>query len=204
MAKPFIQAYKAGANSVNSFITTDQIIYWYRTAPKDLNCDATDTTMQFANNASGNYFEGRPNGFDSMTDDVFVVALLTAPGTVIVNSGGTAYTYSAPAGASAFGVPFHVGAQSFALRRNGTQVMVATSLKLIQDVCPCGLYNFNAYVGTVPASAPDALKADGLASFTSGLKVACSATASLPATPPAVTPATKTIVVAAAATSAPV
>jgi hypothetical protein len=204
MAKPFIQAYKAGANSVNSFITTDQIIYWYRIAPKNLNCDATDTTMQRANNASGNYFEGRPNGFDSMTDEVFVVTLLTAPGTVIVNSGGTAYTYSAPAGATAFAVPFHVGAQSFALRRNGTQVMAATSLKLIQDVCPCGLYNFNAYVGTVPASAPDALKPDGLASFASGLRVACSATPSLPVSPPAVTPATKTIVVAALATSAPV
>ncbi|KAJ6621002.1 putative alpha-1,3-glucanase/mutanase [Mycena sp. CBHHK59/15] len=201
MAKPFIAAYKAGSTSVNQFITSDQIIYWYRIAPKALNCDATDTTMQPANNASGNYFEGRPNGYDSMTDDVFVVTLLTAPGTVIVNSGGTAYSYSAPVGASAFAVPFNVGSQSFALNRNGATVMSATSLKLIQNVCPCGLYNFNAYVGTVPPSATDALAPDGLAAFSTGLKVACVASPSLPATPPAVTPATRAIVATAAPTS---
>ncbi|KAJ7495501.1 putative alpha-1,3-glucanase/mutanase [Mycena latifolia] len=147
MAKPFIAAYKAGATSIV-----------YCIAPKALNCDATDTTLQPANNASGNYFEGRPNGFDSMTDNVF----------------------------------------SFTLNRNGAQVMSATSLKLIQNVCPCGLYNFNAYVGTVPASAPDALKPDGLAAFANGLKVAWAAT------PPAVTPATTTIVATAAPTSPPV
>ncbi|KAJ7687515.1 glycoside hydrolase [Mycena rosella] len=139
MAKPFISAYKAGATSVDSFITNDQIIYWYRVAPKSLNCDSTDTTMQPAKNASGNYLEGRPDGFESMLDNVFVVTLLTAPGTVVVSSGDTAYAYTAPAGASAFSVPFHVGAQNFALRRNGTEVISATSLKLSQDVCPCGL-----------------------------------------------------------------
>ncbi|KAJ7478355.1 putative alpha-1,3-glucanase/mutanase [Mycena latifolia] len=201
LAQPFIAAYKAGASSVNAFITSDQLIYWYRIVPKALNCDATDTTMQPANNASGNYFEGRPNGVDSMEDGVYVVALLTAAGTVVVTSGGTAYTYSAPAGASAFAVPFDVGAQSFVLSRGGAQVMGATSLMLIQDTCPCGLYNFNAYVGTVPESVPDALGSDGLAAFASGLKVACAAAPSLPATPPAVTPATTTIVATAAPTS---
>ncbi|KAJ7473121.1 glycoside hydrolase family 71 protein [Mycena galericulata] len=204
MAIPFIKAYKAGASSPNAYITSDQIIYWYRVAPKALDCDSTDTTMEPANNSSGNYFEGRPNGYDSMTDDVFVVTLLTSAGTVVVNSGGTAYTYNAPAGASAFSVPFHVGAQSFTLNRNGAQVLSATSLKLIQNVCPCGLYNFNAYVGTVPASPTDSLQPDGLAQFEVALKVACSATPSLPATPPTVTPATTTIVATAAPTSPPV
>ncbi|KAJ6565889.1 putative alpha-1,3-glucanase/mutanase [Mycena vulgaris] len=36
---------------------------------------------------------------------------------------------------------FHVGSQSFMPNRNGAQVMTATSLELIQNVCPCGLYN---------------------------------------------------------------
>ncbi|KAJ7193107.1 putative alpha-1,3-glucanase/mutanase [Mycena pura] len=201
MAKPFIQAYKSGATSPNQFITSDQLIYWYRIAPKALNCDATDTTMQPANNASGNYFEGRPNGFNTMADSVFVVALLTSAGVVTVNSGGTLYTYNAPAGASALAVPFHVGAQAFALSRNGAQVMSATSLKLIQNVCPCGLYNFNAYVGSVPPQAPDALQPDGLAAFANGLKVGCAPTPSLPATPPSVTAATTTIVATAAPTA---
>lgn len=43
------------------------------------------------------------------------------------------------------------------------------------------MYNFNAFVGTVPAGAPDALDSDGLAGFTKGLKVDCAATPSLPA-----------------------
>ncbi|KAJ7087975.1 putative alpha-1,3-glucanase/mutanase [Mycena belliarum] len=201
MAKPFIAAYKAGSASVDSFITSDQLVYWYRVAPKDLNCDETDTTLQPANNASGNYFQGRPNGYESMSDDISVVTLLTAPGTVVVNSGATAYTFDAPAGASAFAVPFNTGAQSFSLSRNGAQVMNATSLRLIENVCPCGLYNFNAYVGTVPPGAPDALQPDGLANFKNGLKVACDPTPSLPATPPAATPATTTIVATAAPTS---
>ncbi|CAK5262323.1 unnamed protein product [Mycena citricolor] len=199
MAKPFIAAFKAGASSPNTFITSDQIIYWYRIAPKSLNCDATDTTMQSANNASGNYFQGRPNGFNSMADDVFVVLLLTAPGRAIVNSGGKAYTFDAPAGASAFSVPFHVGSQAFSLERGGAQILSATSLKLIQNTCPCGLYNFNAYVGTVPEGPRDTLQPDGLAAFSSGLKTGCSPVPSLPASPPAVTPATTTM----AATAAP-
>jgi hypothetical protein len=138
MAKPFIAAWKAGSTSVNNYIHSDQIIYWYRVAPKNLNCDSTDTTMVPANNASGNYFMGRPNGWQSMSDSVFVVNLLTAAGTVTVNSGGIAYTFNAPAGASAFSVPFSVGAQAFSLARNGKTVLSDTSLRKILNVCPCG------------------------------------------------------------------
>ncbi|KAJ7229795.1 putative alpha-1,3-glucanase/mutanase [Mycena pura] len=185
MAKPFIQAYKAGAPSATRFIASDQLVYWYRVAPKSLNCDATDTTTQPANNASGNYFRGRPDGWQTLADAVFVVALLTAPGTVVVNSGGTAYAYDAPAGASAAAVPLRVGAQAFALMRGGATVLAATSLHAVQDACPCGLYNFNAYVGTVPprAGARDALQADGLAAFARGLRMpdgACTITRGAP------------------------
>ncbi|GLB40054.1 putative glycoside hydrolase family 71 protein [Lyophyllum shimeji] len=103
-----------------------------------------------ANNASGNYFMGRPNGYDSMQDQVSVVSLLTTLGTVVVNSAGTVCTSDAPAGASAITVDFKVGTQSFSLVRNGQTVLTGTSLKAIQNNCPCGLENFNSYVGTVP------------------------------------------------------
>ncbi|KAJ6565839.1 glycoside hydrolase family 71 protein [Mycena vulgaris] len=183
MAKPFIQAYKAGATSC-------QLLHQERPAHLLVppHPEKASTAMR-----------PTPSGRAQTVSTACRTAssssrLLTAAGTVVVNSGGTAYTYSAPAGASAFAVPFRVGAQSFALKRNGAQVMTATSLKLIQNVCPCGLYNFNAYVGTVPASARDVLQSDGLSGFAKGLKVACAATPSLPATPPAVTPATTTIV----------
>jgi hypothetical protein len=59
MAKPFISAFKAGATSVSNYITEDELIYWYRPTPRGEDCDATDTCMVPANNASGNYFLGR-------------------------------------------------------------------------------------------------------------------------------------------------
>lgn len=200
MAKPFIAAYKAGESSPNSHITTDQIIYWYRVSPRDTNCDATDTTMGAANNASGNYFNGRPNGWQTLEDSVFVVPLLTASGSITVNSGGTQYTIDAPAGTSAWSVPMHLGAQSFTLSRNGATVLSDTSLREIKAECPCGLYNFNSYVGSVPAGASDPLGPDGLGQFTTGLKVACDAAPSLPATPPAAAIVTATGVATAGPT----
>lgn len=98
-----------------------------------------------ADNASGNYFLGRPNGWESMEDSVFVVSLLTAPASVHVNSGGTVYTYEAPVGASAQAIPMNVGVQSFSVSRNGKDILSGTSLKPIINGCVCGLYNFNAY-----------------------------------------------------------
>lgn len=139
MAKPFIAAYKAGSTDVSSYITEDQIIYWYRPAPKDLDCDSTDTTMVSADNSSGNYFEGRPYGWETMTDNVFVVPLLIDAGTVTVNSGGTVYELDAPKGASAYAVGMGLGTQSFELTRNGASVISATALREIKNECPCGI-----------------------------------------------------------------
>ncbi|KAA8573420.1 hypothetical protein EYC84_005006 [Monilinia fructicola] len=171
----FIAAYHAGASSPNSYITSDQLIYWYRPNLRTLNCDATDTTMVPASNSSGNYFEGRPNGWEDMQDSVFVVAMLTAPGIVTVMSGNNVQQFNAPAGASSYQVDMQVGKQQF----------------FLQHVCICGIYNFNAYVGTVPDGPPDPLLHDGMASLTVGLHIStCSATPSLPTAPikPTTTP----------------
>ncbi|KAL1729614.1 glycoside hydrolase family 71 protein [Schizophyllum commune] len=200
LSKPFIAAYKAGATDPSSYITEDKLIYWYRTTPKALDCDATDTTMEDADNSTGNFFKGRPNGYDTMADEVFVVSLLTAPGTTGVNTGGTVHYFDAPAGASAFSVPFNVGAQSFILLRDNVPVLDATSLKEIKNECPCGIYNFNAYVGTVPESPIDALDDLGLAAFEAGLKVQCEAKPTLGITIPVEAVITTTL---AAGTAAP-
>ncbi|TVY62742.1 Mutanase [Lachnellula suecica] len=205
MAKPFIAAYHAGATSVNEYITSDELIYWYRPALRSLNCDSTDTTMAPANNDSGNYFEGKPNGWEDMEDTVFVVSLLTAAGTVTVNSGGNTQSFNAPAGASAFQVPMAVGQQQFSLIRGSSTVLSGVSLKDISSVCICGIYNFNAYVGTLPAGFSDPLGADGLSSLTAGLHVTtCVAKPSLgtaPASPTVSTPPATTSTSAAVPTS---
>lgn len=145
MSKPFIAAFKAGASSPGNFITSDELIYWYRPAPRDVNCDLTDTCMVPANNGSGNYFIGRPNGWESMRDSVFVVSLLQAPASVQVNTGGTIFDYNAPVGAYAREIPMEVGAQAFSVVRDGQTILSGTSLKPVINDCVCGLYNFNAY-----------------------------------------------------------
>jgi hypothetical protein len=137
-----------------------------------------------ANNASGNYFMGRPDGWEDMQDSVFVVSMLTTPGTVTVTSGGNTQSFSAPAGASAFQVPMAVGQQQFSLTRGSTTVLTGLSLKNISPICICGIYNFNAYVGTLPPGFSDPLGHDGLVSLTAGLHVStCSATPSLGTAP---------------------
>jgi len=171
MAKPFIAAYHAGATTVNNYITSDQLVYWYRPTLKTLDCDATDTTMVPANNASGNYFEGRPNGWEDVQDAVFVVALLTSPGVVTITSGSNSQSFQAPAGASSFQVPLGVGQQQFSLSRGTTTVLSGVSLKNVSPICICGIYNFNAYVGALPAEFSDPLGPDGLSSLTVGLHV---------------------------------
>lgn len=180
MAAPFIAAYKAGSSGVTDHITNDQLIYWHRPHAKSVDCDATDTTMVAANNGSGNYFQGRPDGYESMQDNIFVVSLLTAPGTVTVTSGGNTQSFDAPAGASIFEVAMGVGQQQFALTRDAKEVFSGTSLKEVTDDCICGLYNFNAYVGSLPEIPYEPLNKDGLASLTAGLHVTtCSAAPSL-------------------------
>ncbi|KAJ5174951.1 alpha-1-3-glucanase/mutanase [Penicillium canariense] len=176
MAKPFIAAYKAGVTVALPFIHEEKLVYWYRPTKKDLNCDATDTTMSGSpNNASGNFFAGRPNGYESMTDEVFVVALLKSPGRVTVQSGDQPpKTFEAPAGISAHRAPMGIGQQKFTVTRGGQTILSGTSLKNIVDTCICGIYNFNAYVGTLPPPATiDRLQPAGLTMLSQGLKAAC-------------------------------
>jgi hypothetical protein len=126
IAKPFIAAYKAGEKSPNQYITDDKLVYWYRPTPKTVNCDSTDTAGS------------KPDGFDTLEDAVFVVALLQAGGKLIVTSGGNSQSFDAPAGASSWKVAMGTGQQVFVLERDGQQILSATSLKEITSTCPCG------------------------------------------------------------------
>ncbi len=89
MAKPYISAFKAGSKTVDSYIKSDQLIYWYRPTLKSASCDSTDTCAKPwpSSTPNPNYFVGKPNGYETMEDSVFVIALLQSPGTVTVVSG---------------------------------------------------------------------------------------------------------------------
>ena len=181
MAKPYIAAFKAGAQTVDSYIEEDQLIYWYRPTLKSASCDSTDTCENASPDpgANANYFAGKPNGYETMSDSVFVVALLKSAGTLQVTSGGNSQSFNAEAGASIFQVAMGTGKQSFSLTRGGQTVLSGDSLKDIISDCVCGIYNFNAYVGTLPATPSEPLQEDGLKSFAVSLQATCQATPSL-------------------------
>ena len=182
MAKPYITAFHAGSKTVDSHIESDQLIYWYRPTLKSASCDSTDNCEQpwSGPTPNPNYFTGKPNGYDTMEDSVFVVALLESPGTVTIASGSNKpQAFNAPAGASSWQVGMGTGKQSFSLTRNGQTILSGDSLRYIASDCVCGIYNFNAYVGTLPAGASDPLLADGLISFTNSLSATCQPTPSL-------------------------
>lgn len=175
MSRPFIAAFKAGETSPVQYIEDEKIIYWYRPTLKDVDCDATDTTIGGnVDNSTGNFFHGRPDGWQIMQDEVFVVSLLKSPATVEVTSGDVKESFEAAAGASPFTVPMGVGQQKFAVVRDGETVLSGTSLKDIVNHCVCGIYNFNAYVGTVPPEETvDQLDSTGLAMLSQGLEAPC-------------------------------
>jgi hypothetical protein len=164
MARPWIAAYKAGKTGIE--VEEEKLVYWYRPTPKGITCSGDSI--------------GKPSGWDLMTDEVFVVALLKGAGTVTITSGPNSKDFEAPAGASLHKLPMGVGTQSFALKHGATEVFSAVSERDVVETCACGIYNFNAYVGTVPASAPDVLVDNGAIGSKVPAGYKCAATPSLP------------------------
>ena len=163
----------------------DQLIYWYRPATKTASCDSTDTCEKPwpSPSPNPNYFTGPPNGHDTVEESIFVVALLKSAGTVTVTSGSNTKDFDAQAGPNAFSLDLGTGKQSFALKRGGATILSGESLKEVSDQCICGIYNYNAYVGTLPPGKPDPLQAEGLQNFGTGLSATCAPTPSLGTAP---------------------
>ncbi|TRX90489.1 hypothetical protein FHL15_008658 [Xylaria flabelliformis] len=193
MAVPFISAFKAGASDPAPYITSDKIVYWFRPTLKGLNCDATDTTLVDADNSTGNYFKGRPNGWETMRDEVFVVTLLTKAASLTMTVAGKSVTVNVPAGAAINSIAMAPGAVSFSLSRSGATVLQGTSPMKILDHCPCGIYNFNPYSGTIPAGQADQLLPAGYSSILNGLHVSTCGPSGFKTTPAAVARADKVV-----------
>ncbi|KAI0974728.1 glycoside hydrolase family 71 protein [Xylaria arbuscula] len=131
---PYIAAYKSGADEPT--IDSDQLVYWYRTTPKDTVCTSDSL--------------GAPNGIQYLADVVFVATMLTEPAELTVTSGGNApVTVSVDAGILTTNFTMGVGQQSFSVSRNGAEILSGTSEKEIASSCET--YNFNPYVGVLPA-----------------------------------------------------
>lgn len=130
--KAYIAAYKAGASVPT--VAQDQLVYWYRTTPKAIQCRSDPL--------------GPPNRINLLTDVIFVSTLLTSPATLTVTSGGNApVTVNVPAGILTTNFTMGLGTQYFSLSRNGVPILSGQGGKQIVDTCV--YYNFNAYVGSI-------------------------------------------------------
>lgn len=125
VAKPYIAAFKAGEKK--PIIAAEKLVYWYRPSPKAA-CGPFD-------------------GISTLSDSVFVVALLKSPADITVTSGRNSKTFSAPAGASAYQVDMAVGKQTFRLARAGAEIAAAAGALEVADAC--GPVNLNAFVGAL-------------------------------------------------------
>jgi Glycosyl hydrolase family 71 len=89
-------------------ITHDVLYYFYRREP---------TTAAATAQGSMDTTNGTP-----ASDNIELLAFLTAPGEVTITIGGTTYTKSAQAGVTSFTIPTQPGVPQFGLSRDGTQV----------------------------------------------------------------------------------
>lgn len=133
--KPYISAYKSGARKPT--VSKDQLVYWYRPTPKNTVCTGDSV--------------GPSNGYQLLSDSIFITTLLTSPATLIVTSGKrTPVAINVPAGIFTSNVTMGVGGQFFYIQRNGVTIMSGLGGRVVTDKCQ--FYNFNAYVGSFDTS----------------------------------------------------
>ncbi|KAJ0418995.1 glycoside hydrolase [Aspergillus carlsbadensis] len=132
ISKPYIAAYKAGSHE--PVVDYEQIVYWYRPTPKEVTCSKDPL--------------GKPNGYQMLSDSIFVTTLLTEPATLTVWSGNReAVSVSVDAGIVTSRVPMGVGVQYFEVSRNGyTFIWGEGGMDVVDH---CDYYNYNVYVGSI-------------------------------------------------------
>ncbi|KAL3495713.1 glycoside hydrolase [Aspergillus germanicus] len=132
ISKPYIAAYKAGAHE--PVVDYEQLVYWYRPTPKEVTCTKDPL--------------GKPNGYQMLSDSIFVTTLLTEPATLTVWSGNReAVSVEVGAGIVTSRVPMGVGVQYFEVSRNGyTFIWGEGGMDVVDH---CDYYNYNVYVGSL-------------------------------------------------------
>jgi glucan endo-1,3-alpha-glucosidase len=118
LSKPYITWFKTGKQPA---ISQDEILYFYRTHPKDLVASNT-------NDVPVSWRTG------DVEDTLYATAFLTAPGNVVINSGGVMTTNSFPAGISTCRTPFSPGLQIVSLYRGGSQILMAHGPDILSQI----------------------------------------------------------------------
>ncbi|OJJ73093.1 hypothetical protein ASPBRDRAFT_73559 [Aspergillus brasiliensis CBS 101740] len=137
--KPYIAAYKSGDSK--PAITQEGLVYWYRPTPKGVNCPEDNMPA--------------PNGFQMLSDSIFVATMLNSPATLTVTSGSNApVKVEVPAGIVTTNVTMGIGAQKFQVSRNGQIILDGKGGLDVADRSK--YYNFNVFVGSILGSSAGA------------------------------------------------
>jgi hypothetical protein len=117
-------------------ITHDVLYYFYRREP--------------TNAASPSQSAFRRVGDTPAEDDIELLALLAAPGTITVSIGGQNFTQKAPAGITSFKVPLQPGTPEFSVVRDGATVFSFQAPVQIfgQGGLPSGLFDMTYWSGS--------------------------------------------------------
>ncbi len=135
-------AIKTSSSSTNALASipvtnlTDTVVFWYRPHPKDA-IASSDPLAQ-------------PTGASFPDDDLELIAILEAPATIVIHSGGKSESYAAIQGFNQISLEgFQEGEQKVEVVRNG--VVVSCGIGEVPITSNIEKYNFNAVVGkTVP------------------------------------------------------
>ncbi|ORX34643.1 glycosyl hydrolase family 71-domain-containing protein [Kockovaella imperatae] len=111
-------------------ITKDQVLLWQRPHAADANCP--------------NDPAGKPAGTENTDDNLYAIALMTAPGSVTLTAGSTSQTFQVPAGLNKLKIPSAPGAMGGSISRGGQVVASVESTGFDWTLTP-ELYNYNYF-----------------------------------------------------------
>ncbi len=122
----YIQWFKTGLRPA---IHEDKVLYFYRSHSKD--ATAEDAPLS------------KPHGWESVSDSVYVTAMLAAPAKLEIRTGHGGQTHELPAGIHDVSGAFQEGAQEVRLVRDDRTIIESTGRSKINN--DISRYNFNYY-----------------------------------------------------------
>jgi Glycosyl hydrolase family 71 len=128
------------ATGVAPAITHDVLYYFYRKEPTTAVAPKQTSLAKLS--------------FGTATNEIELLAFLTAPGTLTITIDGKTYTQSAPAGMTSFMVPTAPGTPTFSLVRSGAKVISFASGPLIYGAggLPNGTQDLTYWSGSASAA----------------------------------------------------
>jgi glucan endo-1,3-alpha-glucosidase len=130
LSKHYIAWYKSGQEPP---INQDGLFFFYRTHPQNAVASAT-------NDVPVTWFIG------DIQDVIYNTVFLTAPAQMVVSSGGNLSTNTLAAGIQSVRTPFVPGPQSFALLRNGTNVLSVQGPLILSQITNYDFFPASGYV----------------------------------------------------------